>query len=199
MIAERSFGGLFDTRVFVGLLAIATTVSATLGIVNIKRKQIEQHRKWMIRCWVYCGSIITLRFVQISGVMIVSQIGGFFIQMNCRSIDFMGGNATYYPNCAAGGDAAWTTVEANFNTETGVEEVAAAFEMVFGQAGMIALLIHAVLVEIYFHLTPAETERLRNVSYERQLERGHKHPGSSGFTSDRLGDAPWWTPGVVNK
>lgn len=194
MIANRSFGGLYDTHVFVGLLAVVTTISATLGVINIKLKQIDQHRKWMIRCWVYCGSIITLRFVQISAATIVSRIGGFFIPMKCDSIDFMGGNATYYPDCAVGGDLAYTAVEADFNTELGVEEVAASLDLVFGQAGIIALAIHAVLVEIYFHLTPAESERLRKVSYERQLERGHKHPGSSGLTSDRLGDAPWWQP-----
>lgn len=148
----------------------------------------------MIRCWAYCGSIITLRFVQISAVMIVSQIGGFFVQMNCHEIDYMGGNSTFYPNCAAGEADAWTAVQVNFDTQVGVEEVAAGFQLAFGQAGMIALLLHAVLVEIYFHLTPKESERLRKVAYERQLERGHKHPGSTGLTSDRLGDAAWWTP-----
>lgn len=52
MIADRSFGGLYDTQVFVGILAIFTTVSAIMGVVNIRLKQIDQHRKWMIRCWV---------------------------------------------------------------------------------------------------------------------------------------------------
>ena len=76
----------------------------------------------------------------------------------------------------------------------GVEEVNAALEIVFAQSGLIAFLIHAVLAEVYFHLTPGESERLRNVSYERQLERGYKKPGSGGLTSDRLGDAPRWRP-----
>ena len=41
-------------------------------------------------------------------------------------------------------------------------------------------------------LTPRETERLRQVSYERQLEAGMKNPGSAGFTAERFGDAnPW--------
>lgn len=199
MIANRSFGGHYDTQVLVGILAILTTVSATLGVVNIKRKQIDQHRKWMIRCWVYCGSIITLRFVQILGALIVSQLGGFFVQMECGQINSMGGDATYYPNCAVGGDSAHTAVEADFETQLGVEEVAASLQLVFGQAGLIALVIHAVLVEVYFHLTPKVNERLRKVSYERQLERGHKHPGSSGLTSDRLGDAPWYSSTVSGK
>lgn len=117
--------------------------------------------------------------------------------MNCGSIAYMGGNASSYPACAAGGEEAYTAVMVNFESERGVEETAASLQMVFGQAGLIALVIHAVLVEVYFHLTPKESERLRKVSYERQLERGHKHPGSSGLTSDRLGDADWWTPPVA--
>lgn len=45
-----------------------------------------------------------------------------------------------------------------------------------------------ISVEVYIHLTPGENERLRKVSYERQLERGYKRPGSRGTTSDHLGD-----------
>lgn len=43
-------------------------------------------------------------------------------------------------------------------------------------------------------MTPAETTRLRVVSYEKQLEAGFAHPGSSGLTSDRWGDAVWTPP-----
>ena len=39
------------------------------------------------------------------------------------------------------------------------------------------------------HLTPRESERLRQVSYERQIEAGMSHPGSAGLTAERLGDA----------
>jgi hypothetical protein len=43
-------------------------------------------------------------------------------------------------------------------------------------------------------MTPAESERLRMVSYEKQLEAGFEHPGSAGLTVDRWGDAPVWKP-----
>jgi hypothetical protein len=58
----------------------------------------------------------------------------------------------------------------------------------------LSLIIHFVGVEIYLHMTPAETTRLRVVSYEKQLEAGFAHPGSSGLTSDRWGDAVWTPP-----
>jgi hypothetical protein len=44
-------------------------------------------------------------------------------------------------------------------------------------------------------LTPAESERLRNVSYQRQVEAGMKHPGRAGLTADRIGDSAVWVPG----
>lgn len=38
-------------------------------------------------------------------------------------------------------------------------------------------------------LTPAETARLRQVSYEQQLARGFKRPGYAGLVAERFGDA----------
>ena len=52
-----------------------------------------------------------------------------------------------------------------------------------------ALFLHTVGVEIYLKLTPRESECLRRISYEEQLEAGFKNPGSAGLTIDRLGDA----------
>ena len=61
-------------------------------------------------------------------------------------------------------------------------------------AGFLALILHAVGVELYLRLTPRESERLRMVSYERQLERGMKNPGSAGLVVERFGDADVWVP-----
>jgi hypothetical protein len=44
------------------------------------------------------------------------------------------------------------------------------------------------------NLTTTEGERLRNVSYQKQLEAGLQHPGSAGLTADRIGDVPKWRP-----
>lgn len=50
MIARRSFGGTVETQMFVGLLALATTVSMAMAWTSIRRLQIAQHRAWMLRC-----------------------------------------------------------------------------------------------------------------------------------------------------
>lgn len=78
------------------------------------------------------------------------------------------------------------------------EQITASTGMSSGMAMWLAIFLHLAGVEIYLALTPGENERLRQVSYERQLERGMKHPGSAGLTSDRIGDAERWKPAADN-
>lgn len=74
------------------------------------------------------------------------------------------------------------------------ENVGVALGMGFGMALWLALFLHAVGVEVYLNLTPRESQRLRMVSYERQLEKGMKNPGSAGLVIERFGDAMEWVP-----
>ena len=70
--------------------------------------------------------------------------------------------------------------------------VSTALGLGFGTAGWLALFLHAAGVEIYLKLTPREGERLRRVSYERQMERGMKDAGSAGLVVEKFGDAEPW-------
>ncbi|KAI0475323.1 hypothetical protein GGR56DRAFT_694969 [Xylariaceae sp. FL0804] len=202
MIADRAFGGSLETRAFVGVLAVAFLGSLAMAVVNIKRLQIEQHRIWMLRAWFYAGVIITMRLILIVGAGVVTAIEGFTFIEPCDKIDWtLGGqNATLaaYPGCAplyTGEDPhQQVIVDANFNGT--LMEVVAALNLVFGMAGWIAIFLHAVGIEIYIRLTPAEHERLRKISYQRQLAAGMRHPGRAGLTVDRLGDAEKWAPPV---
>lgn len=45
------------------------------------------------------------------------------------------------------------------------------------------------------NLTPKEATRLRQVSYQRQLEAGYSNAGNAGLTVQRLGDADPFVPG----
>ena len=64
----------------------------------------------------------------------------------------------------------------------------------FGPAGWLSFWLHAVIVELYLRLTPAESDRLKQASYERQLARGWKNPGAAGLSSQRFGDANAFMP-----
>ena len=195
MIAPHAFGGDLSVQTGVGTLVLITSIGLALAIYNVKRLQIDQHRAWMLRTWFYFGSIITLRIIMISGTAIISTMGRYQFPMECAKLDYImedrisvlaayPGCISYYNNADPG---QMVLVQADLNGS--VAQVAAGLNMTFGVALWLALLIHAIGVEIYLQLTPRESQRLRQVSYEKQLEAGFKHPGSAELTADRLGDA----------
>lgn len=107
----------------------------------------------------------------------------------------MGQESTYsaYPVCIPG-DNDPRNVKAIVVADFGGNEaeIGASLHVPFGVALWLALAMHAVGVEIYLHLTPREHDRLRQISYEKQLEAGMKSPGSAGLVAQKIGDAnPW--------
>ncbi|KAF5235713.1 hypothetical protein FANTH_11593 [Fusarium anthophilum] len=197
IIAPVAFGGSLSVRAAVGLLAIMFLGSLFLAIWNIKTLQLEQHRAWMLRAWFYAGSIITVRIIMIISAVTMSKNPSFRLPMQCAKVasfyDDTESLIAKYPTCQDLN--AWVAVQGDMAGE-GTENIASALSLGFSMGLWLALAIHAIGIEVYLHLTPAETERLRKISYQRQQERGFKNPGSSGLTSDRLGDAETWRPGV---
>ncbi|KAK1220724.1 hypothetical protein PQX77_016550 [Marasmius sp. AFHP31] len=175
-------------NIFMGTV---TLVSATIAWFNIKKLQIDQHRKWMLRTWFYAGSIITVRLVMIIFAKIIAAIGQYHTVWRCEEVLYTIDNnstklAELYPTCLTGSlDATYVAVPAMWTTAL---NAGSALRISFGPAFWIAFLLHALGVEIYIHLTPGETARLRKVSYQRQLEKGFRQPGSMGTVGDRLGD-----------
>ncbi|KAH7018622.1 uncharacterized protein B0I36DRAFT_395574 [Microdochium trichocladiopsis] len=201
MIARDAMGGDPDTQMYIGVLGAVFLIALGLAWWNVKRLQIELHRKWMLRAWVYATSIITLRPIGILGAPILSRTGPYYIARPCKIIhDTLGNNQglvlQWYPSCHPWYDGADDELQVLVRADTGgnLMERAAATLVLFAAAGWLALTMHAIAVEVYLHLTPAEHERLRNVSYQRQVEAGMKNPGRAGLTADRLGDSALWTP-----
>lgn len=201
MIARRAFGGTLETQAGVGTLVILTTVSISLAYYNIKRLQIDQHRAWMLRAMFYLGTIITLRLIMILSAIIATKHSQYYTTMTCGEIFSIYNSANavndLYPACAAPGAGAATrvVVQADFGIQP--EQIGASLRISFGMAMWLAIILHLVGVEIYLALTPRESNRLRQVSYERQMERGFKNLGSAGLTADRFGDAEPWVPEVA--
>ncbi|RFN54370.1 hypothetical protein FIE12Z_1497 [Fusarium flagelliforme] len=196
MIAPVSFGGSLNIRAWIGTTAIMFVGSLFLAIWNIKKLQLEQHRAWMLRAWFYAGSIITLRLIMIISAMIMSKNPSFREPMQCDKIATFYDNTdalvAVYPTCQS--LDAWVAVQGDMGGDS-AENIAAALHLGFSMGVWVALAMHAIGIEVYLQLTPAEFERLRKISYQRQLERGFKNPGSAGLTVDRLGDSEKWTPG----
>ncbi|EUC40136.1 hypothetical protein COCMIDRAFT_109566 [Bipolaris oryzae ATCC 44560] len=202
MIMRHAFGGGLDVQVALGVLGLSTLASFTISYVNVKRLQIEQHRAWMLRGWFYAGAIVTLRIILIISAQITAK-KGYYVVWTCARIAATVAPdvelATAYPACAAYADGsepdAVSAVAATFGAGDAAN-TGAAFNAGFGMALWLALVLHAVGVEVYLHLTPREAQRLRQVSYQKQLEAGMRNPGSAGLTADRLGDAYRWVPEV---
>lgn len=203
MIADVAFGGALDVRAFVGLLAIISVASLGLAYYNIKRKQIDQHRAWMLRAWFYMGSIITLRIVQIAAATILGSIPHTFytVQACAKLLYAAHANASLvyaqFPACMPANAAmtvdAHVVVPALFKGGS-TATVLSALDLSFGTAAWLALVLHAVGVEFYLALTRAEALRLRSISYRRQAQLGLKNPGSAGLVPEKLGDAPPFVP-----
>ncbi|KAK1962450.1 hypothetical protein LY78DRAFT_684036 [Colletotrichum sublineola] len=202
MVARHAFGGGLEIQAGIGLMGIMFVVSLTLAYVNVKRLQIEQHRAWMLRAWFYAGSIVTLRLIQFSCAAIISTMGTYYAARPCSQVAYTIGDSNrtleLYPDCAAYFSGAnpvqQTIVHADLLTATSAAEAGAAASLPFGLALWLALAMHAIGIEVYLRLTPAEAERLRNFSYKRQLEAGMNPAGSAGLTADRLGDSAKWQP-----
>ncbi|KAK1971430.1 hypothetical protein LY78DRAFT_98219 [Colletotrichum sublineola] len=203
MVARRTFGGGVSMQTVMGTGSIMFLGALGLSIYNIKKLQIEQHRAWMLRAWVYAGFIITMRIIGFLAVLITAE-SGYCQVKQCAVLDFIFRyNQTkvldLYPGCGdyySGENPGLNViVHSNYHAHQPAE-IAAGFTSVFDAGSWLALAIHAVLVELYLHLTPAESERLRRISYGRQLEVGMRNAGNAGLTVQRLGDAEPWLPPI---
>lgn len=199
MICRRSFGGTIPTQAAVGLLAIISSSAIGMAYYNIKRLQVDQHRAWMLRAMFYLGTIITLRIIMIISALVSSQMSNYYTTMSCRELgsiqDLTKPFRELYPRCGQDVSTNDTLVVVQGTFGNGQpEQIAASLRVSFGMAMWMAILLHVVGVEIYLGLTPRESNWLRQVSYERQMEKGLKPFGSAGLTTDRWGDAEPWKP-----
>ncbi|KAG9093322.1 hypothetical protein FS749_014583 [Ceratobasidium sp. UAMH 11750] len=189
VLGRRSFGGDIATQTATVSLGATTLISAAIAYYNIKQLQINEHRKWMLRTWFYAGTIITTRLVMLITANVLSAINQYHTLWACEEVGYVLKNSTllaeYFPGCVNGQAGGFVGVPVKWTTAL---PIGSALRASFGPSIWVAFLIHAAGIEIYIHLTPGEDARLRKISYERQLERGAKYPGSMGTTSDRLGD-----------
>ena len=104
---------------------------------NIKRLQVDQHRAWMLRTFIWMGSIITLRIIMILSALITTMIGSYYHYWTCDEIAFARGSNNLrdkYPECLQNNrPGKHVAVYADFSGGK-VEEVGAALQISFGMA-----------------------------------------------------------------
>lgn len=215
MIADTAMGGELSTQTFVGFIAIVTTLTFSMAIYNIKKQQLDGHRAWMLRTWAYLGFIVTLRIIQAVMATITTAWASAArsVVVSCPELRYIyladeepgdgiipqsdfDAFGAQYPACVrTGSEEVFVAVAGRLGEDRG--QNSAALMASFAAAGFLALVLHAIVVEVYLYLTPRETERLRQISFQRQQKLGYKYPGSAGITAQRFGDADYWEPPAV--
>ncbi|KAF2221010.1 hypothetical protein BDZ85DRAFT_178635, partial [Elsinoe ampelina] len=204
MILDTSVGGTLAMRTWTGLVGAGTTVAVGLAYVNVRRRQIDLHRAWMLRTWGWAGNIITLRLILGMGMGVSFAVGAEFEGVfRCEEVVFMyedmgvrdgwGVVRGKYPACSGVGTEATRVVV--MSEGGGPEGSAVRMRALFLMAAWLAIAIHVALVELYLALTPGESHRLRVLSRERQIARGMitaESEKEAGLGAGRLGDAPKW-------
>ncbi|KAK2021938.1 hypothetical protein LX32DRAFT_733123 [Colletotrichum zoysiae] len=203
IMRHQQGGNRTSTQVVETLMAITTTVGILLAWWNIRRKQIDQHRAWMLRTMIYMGAIITSRIVNLAAMRITTQLANAWAVWMCDEISFLYAKEglefpkATYPDCFLpdGSLDRWkhVAVLAVENSDM-PEQLGSSVYISYGGILWLCLFLHMVGVEIYLWMTPRESERLRRVSYEKQLEAGYRNPGSAGLVWERWADADPWTP-----
>ncbi|CAN8096547.1 unnamed protein product [Discula destructiva] len=205
MALSGSFGGEPAWQAAVMVHSIMVTTGLVLAMVNIKKLQIEQHRAWMLRTWIWAFCIVTMRVLQQVGARLLSD-KGYFALKPCAQIASDGVLSAavitaHFPECEAYflREKLGQTVMVEANYAGLPIEINVALSFAAGASAFLALIVHIFGAELYLHLTPAESDRLRNVSYHKQLAAGMRHPGRAGLTADRVGDAARWCPRMDKK
>ncbi|KAL8857755.1 MAG: hypothetical protein Q9178_005655 [Gyalolechia marmorata] len=212
MVMRRAFGGGVDSQSIVVTLVIMTQFGIGMAYYNIKRHQIDQHRAWMLRTMFYLGGIVSTRVVMPITVLAMTWVGDYYTVIPCKELAFLMSQdtnwsapkspleiATLYPACLrVGGNITENLVAVNAQFKFGNPQgIGAAFKPTFGMGLWLCTFLHTIAVEIYLALTPVEAERLRRISYHKQLAAGLPNPGSAGTTIQGWGDAEEWkVPGL---
>ncbi|KAJ1328237.1 DUF2306 domain-containing protein [Microdochium nivale] len=188
MLLDEAAGGHVETQAIGAVLTFLFLASTLRAVVAIKQLRIDQHRAWMLRSWIYAWCIVTMRPIFILLALAISKFGNFHVALPCHKIEYVLANAKVpdpnitlaatFPDCTpymSGADPAKMAI-VRANLLGSIVERTAVLNMSFGTATWIALVIHAVLVELYLNYTPDEALRLKKYSHTRRVAAGLVKP-----------------------
>ncbi|KAG9127150.1 hypothetical protein FRC07_000477 [Ceratobasidium sp. 392] len=155
--------------------------AAFMGISNVRRTR--KHRKWMLRTVAYTSSAITGRILAIMTRAVISVSAPYYAVWTCDEVSFLLKNTStatsMFPACAIseGADpkSVYVTVHASIHKDP--INFGSAQRVSFGMALWLAILIHAVAVEIYIRGT--ESYQWPSRSLEAVNRRDEENHGKS--------------------
>ncbi|KAK6858892.1 hypothetical protein PG995_004745 [Apiospora arundinis] len=185
-------GGQVDTQTATGFLGTASLFANLMAYFSIKRLRIDLHRAWMIRAWVWAGSILTIRLIFVLTFLILPMTGTYYLSQPCDKLAWLFNDEhktlAEYAECEA-----WFSkqnleqrahVRAEWLNAKNLAERMTAMNISYGVASWIGLTIHIMAVEVYLNLTSAEAQRLRKISIKRRIEAGMQTAPTNGQLND---------------
>ena len=70
-LVSFSFGADIALQASLYIVGVAVSTALYFAITAVRRGDVDQHRKWMLRTWAYASFIITLRVVDIIGLVLL--------------------------------------------------------------------------------------------------------------------------------
>ncbi|KAG8850848.1 hypothetical protein FRB96_009585 [Tulasnella sp. 330] len=188
VIARRAYGGAVAIQAAFYVQGILVTYSAIVGYWYVK-KNTRKHRKWMLRSVVYLAASVTAKLIQLISRQIVSNVGSYYTIWTCPEVQFLQAVghgvpdfASTYPACAsdpntstfADQNSIHLLVHASMD-ETSVNRGSAVREVV-AMSIFVAILIHALGVEIYIRSTENMNRFRRGFVLERTEDGDDEKP-----------------------
>lgn len=152
-LANRGFGGGFVGQTGIFVLFLCLLGAGAMGYWSIRMGDIPAHRDWMLRCFAYGTSVITLRLFIFSGLFVSNSLGLSSITRCDQLAHVMASmqeTLAQYPSCADNSAGinpdAVVAVRGSFRSAA---NVMAAFHIGYDTGLLLALFIHAAFAELW--------------------------------------------------
>ncbi|CAE6477511.1 hypothetical protein ACGC1H_007639 [Rhizoctonia solani] len=174
IIGRRGQGGDLNTQSAFYMLASGAAGSVVLGCTTARRGELDAHREWMIRAWFYNGALVTTKVTALLSAQVITAINTYYSLWMCSEIGYVLKSADTltqtFPQCAtsralSNPNNVYVAVHASWKEDQLGQ--GSAIRASYGMALWIAMILHAVGVELYLRLTLSESKKLRELSERR--------------------------------
>ncbi|PSR83765.1 hypothetical protein BD289DRAFT_277313 [Coniella lustricola] len=160
MSLPGSFGGDVTWMTVATIHSGMVATGLTVAMIHVRNMQIEQHRAWMLRTWIWAFCIITMRAIQMLIVRIVSDDRHIVLrpcaQIMSDGVVPISTIVQKWPDCTQyfSGNNPQQEVLVTASYLGLPIEVNAALSVASGTSASIALLLHILGAEIYVRILP---------------------------------------------
>ncbi|CEL60101.1 hypothetical protein RSOLAG1IB_09350 [Rhizoctonia solani AG-1 IB] len=171
---RRGQGGDINAQSAFYMLSSGTACAVIFGCVEARRGALDAHREWMIRAWFYNGALVTTNITALISAHVITAINTYYSLWRCAEVGYVlqsaDALAQAYPQCITSSALSnpnniYVAVHASWRE--GQLGRGSAIRASYGMALWIAMILHAVGIELYLRMTIRESKKLRELSEQR--------------------------------